>query len=56
MMLSEIRLLNNLYTIRHTLDGARVVLIRRGKYLWRVASARDAEWVLKGLQLSVVKS
>lgn len=53
-MLSEIRLLNNLYTTR-TLDGALLVLIRRGKYLWRVASAEMAAKVLKGLQLSVVR-
>jgi hypothetical protein len=53
-MTQEIRLLDNLYTTR-TLDGALVVLIHRGKYLWRVASARDTEWVLKGLQLSVVR-
>lgn len=54
-MTREIHLLGHLYTTRHTMAGTEVVLVKRGKWLWRVASAEMTERVLKGLHAPMLR-
>jgi hypothetical protein len=54
-MKNEIHLMGNLYAVYLSMRGVPFVIVQRGKYLWRVASAEMTAKVLKGLQLSVVR-